>query len=125
MIARGFAAGLVLLFSVYFINGVPADARCSDYEVKTGTCKYPGSDQNALTLEMIKECNDLDIRAEKCSEQEILKHLCLGMYCGSRASERPLLDPVVAEILAGSGAAFVASIVAVKKLKGVKRRPNN
>lgn len=124
MIATCIVVGVAIFLSLYFVNGMPAYGRCSDADMKAGTCAYPGSEQNSVTPGMLKECNDLGIRPEKCSENEILKHHCIG-YCSAQAQERPLLDPVVAEILAGSGAAFVTSIVGVKKLRGVKRKPDN
>lgn len=123
MIASGFAVGLAVAMSLYFIHGVPAYARCTQQDIQTGNCKYPGSDNPALTPEMFKECKDLGIMPEKCSEIEILKHRCLGMYCGANAAKQPVLDPVVAEILAGSGMAFAASIIGIRKLRGVKRMP--
>ena len=116
--------GRAIFLSLYFVNVAPAYGRCSDADIKAGTCAYPGSEQNSVTPGMLKECSGLGIRPEKCSETEILKHRCIG-YCGAQAQERPLLDPVVAEILAGSGAAFVASIVGVKKLRGLKKKPDN
>lgn len=128
MAARGSAAGLAILLLFlslyYFMPSMPAYARCSEQDIKAGTCAYPGSDQNLVTPEMIKECSDLGIKPEKCSEQEILNHHCIG-FCSARAQERPLLDPVVAEIMAGSGVAFVASIMGVKKLRSVRKKPDD
>lgn len=127
VVARSLAAGLaiLLLVSLHFMPSTPVYARCSEQDIKAGTCSYPGSDQSASpTPDQLKECSDLGIVPEKCSEQEILKHHCIG-FCSARAQERPLLDPVVAGIMAGSGVAFVASIMGVKKLRGIKKKPGD
>ncbi|UVS69262.1 hypothetical protein [Nitrososphaera viennensis] len=79
------------------------------------------------TQQMLQECKELGISPEKCSENEILKHRCLGAVgspCGSSSSvaSQPELSPFVVEILAGSGIAFVASIFGIRKLRAIKKK---
>jgi hypothetical protein len=79
------------------------------------------------TPQMLQECKEMGISLEKCSENEILKHRCLGAVgspCGSSSSaaSQPELGPFVVEILAGSGIAFVASIFGIRKLRSVKKK---
>jgi hypothetical protein len=74
---------------------------------------------------MLQECSDLGIARDKCSEQAILSTRCLGgpgMNCGSSSVLQPKLDPFIAEILAGLGVTFVASIFGIRKLRGIKKR---
>jgi hypothetical protein len=82
-----------------------------------------GNPNPAVTPEQYEECKTLGIKPEKCSEQEILQRHCLGgpnIPCGGSAKP-PELDPMVLSIMVGSGLAFAAGILTVRRFRNLKR----
>ncbi|MGI0005434.1 MAG: hypothetical protein ACREAO_00585 [Nitrososphaera sp.] len=70
----------------------------------------PAIAQATLNPVLAEDCKRLEIGLEKCSEQEILTRRSIN-------PEQPEtgLDPVVASILAGCTATFIAGVLYVKR----------
>lgn len=120
----------------FFANSKLAFARCTEEDVRTGNCQLPDNEappaaigQNVpptVTASMLQECKDLGIAVEKCTEEQILSARHITTCCPPGVSDpnvvsEPKLDPIVIGILAGLGAAFVASIFAIRKLRALKK----
>jgi hypothetical protein len=73
------------------------------------------------TPEQLEKCKKLDIEPNECSDNSILEKLgrCLGPNCG--ASPPPMLDAVTLSTIVGSGIAFVIGILAVRKIRKVRK----
>ncbi len=83
-----------------------------------------GNSNSTVTTEQLEECKNLGIKPDKCTENAILEHRCLGGVgapCGG--SYRPSeLDPVVLSILVGSGLALVTGTLCVRKVRKVRKK---
>lgn len=82
-----------------------------------------GSSNTTTTPEQFDECKRLGIEPDQCSDATILAKLgrCLGPNCGT-GTPPPKLDPVSLSIMIGSGMAFVIGVLAVKKIRKVRKR---
>ena len=84
---------------------------------------YSGSNASSPTPEQIQECNSLGISPEKCSEQAILSHRCIGAVgapCGNGLVSYPKIDPIVSAIMIGSGIALIGGILYVRRIRKTK-----
>lgn len=77
----------------------------------------------APTAEQLQECKTLGIDAKQCSEATILaKQRCLGPDCGVESTQQPALDPITLSIIVGSGIALIVGVLAVKRLRKVRKK---
>lgn len=131
-----FLAGFLLV--AFFANGKLAYARCTEEDVRTGNCQLPNHDETppaaigqneqptVTTAAMLQECRDLGIASEQCTEEQILSARHITTCCPPGVSDpnvvsEPKLNPVIIEILAGSGLALVASIIGIRKSRTIKK----
>jgi hypothetical protein len=78
--------------------------------------------QYGSTPEILQECADIGISADKCSEQAILKTRCIG--CGSnRMPDNPNFEVNfhLIPIYAGIAVAFAAGVLYVRRTKDSRK----